>query len=64
MTREHSDDMAGRFTDGEYHVIDGWPGFDWRWIEPERSEAFVTCMDIVNHEVERSIARCHLVLCH
>lgn len=54
--------MAGRFSDTEQFVIDGWHSFDRRRSEPQRGEALMCRSEVLNHQVKRGITRDYLAL--
>ena len=57
VAREERDDMACGLANGEYLMIDLCANCNRRWVKPESCKALMGCMQIINHEIEGSIAR-------
>jgi hypothetical protein len=62
MIRVEGDEMPRWFPDTEKFVIDGWHGLNGRRGKPQRDEALMSCMKILDHEVKRRVVRNNLLL--
>jgi hypothetical protein len=56
--------MPGWLADSKDLVIYSWPCLDRGWGKPQRRKSLMSCMQVINHEVERGITRNDFALKH